>query len=256
MKEFLEENLVKILEAIIVFLLIVILIIIVFDIKIPKKDSKEVNESNDVALVSESNKIDDTKNDEEKEKKEEDSKFYVDIKGAVKKPGVYEVDKTMIINDVIKLAGGLKSNASTKYLNLSKKVSAEMVINIFTNTEVKKLNITESEECKASSEDISSCATACVVESGASSTENGEQESNNTSNESSKTETNQASGKVNINVASLEELMTISGIGESKAKAILEYRNTKGKFNSIEDIKNVSGIGDALYAKIKDSITV
>ena len=254
MKEFLEENLVKILEAIIVFLLIVILIIIVFDIKIPKKDSKEVNESNDVALVSESNKIDDTKNDEEEEK--EDSKFYVDIKGAVKKPGVYEVDKTMIINDVIKLAGGLKSNASTKYLNLSKKVSDEMVINIFTNTEVKKLNITESEECKASSEDISSCATACVVESGASGTENGEQESNNTSSESNKTETNQASGKVNINVASLEELMTISGIGESKAKAILEYRNTKGKFNSIEDIKNVSGIGDALYAKIKDSITV
>ena len=254
MKELLEENLVKILEAIIVFLLIVILIIIVFDIKIPKKDSKEVDESNDVALVSETNKIDDTKNDEE-EKKEE-SKFYVDIKGAVKKPGVYEVDKTMIINDVIKLAGGLKSNASTKYLNLSKKVSNEMVINIFTNTEVKKLNITESEECKASSEDISSCATACVVESGASGTENGEQESNNTSNESSKTETNQASGKVNINVASLEELMTISGIGESKAKAILEYRNTKGKFNSIEDIKNVSGIGDALYAKIKDSITV
>lgn len=254
MKEFLEENLVKILEAIIVFLLIVILIIIVFDIKIPKKDSKEVNESNDVALVSESNKIDDTKNDEEEEK--EDSKFYVDIKGAVKKPGVYEVDKTMIINDVIKLAGGLKSNASTKYLNLSKKVSDEMVINIFTNTEVKKLNITESEECKASSEDISSCATACVVESGASSTENGEQESNNTSSESNKTETNQVSGKVNINVASLEELMTISGIGESKAKAILEYRNTKGKFNSIEDIKNVSGIGDALYAKIKDSITV
>lgn len=254
MKEFLEENLVKILEAIIVFLLIVILIIIVFDIKIPKKDSKEVNESNDVALVSESNKIDDTKNDEEEEK--EDSKFYVDIKGAVKKPGVYEVDKTMIINDVIKLAGGLKSNASTKYLNLSKKVSDEMVINIFTNTEVKKLNITESEECKASSEDISSCATACVVESGASSTENGEQESNNTSSESNKTETNQVSGKVNINVASLDELMTISGIGESKAKAILEYRNTKGKFNSIEDIKNVSGIGDALYAKIKDSITV
>ena len=105
MKELLEENLVKILEAIIVFLLIVILIIIVFDIKIPKKDSKEVDESNDVALVSETNKIDDTKNDEE-EKKEE-SKFYVDIKGAVKKPGVYEVDKTMIINDVIKLAGGL-----------------------------------------------------------------------------------------------------------------------------------------------------
>ena len=62
--------------------------------------------------------------------------------------------------------------------------------------------------------------------------------------------------KVNINNATKEQLLTLSGIGESKALAIIEYRNSTGGFKSIEDIKNVSGIGEALFAKIKDSITV
>ena len=61
---------------------------------------------------------------------------------------------------------------------------------------------------------------------------------------------------ININTASLDELMTISGIGESKAKNIIEYRSNNGKFNSIEDIKNISGIGESLFNKIKDKITV
>ena len=50
--------------------------------------------------------------------------------------------------------------------------------------------------------------------------------------------------------------MTISGIGESKAKSIIEYRNTNGNFKSVEDLRNVSGIGDSLFEKIKDKITV
>ena len=61
---------------------------------------------------------------------------------------------------------------------------------------------------------------------------------------------------VNINSASKDELMTVSGIGESKANNIIEYRTTNGNFKSIEEIKNVSGIGDALFEKIKNSITV
>ena len=60
---------------------------------------------------------------------------------------------------------------------------------------------------------------------------------------------------VSINTGTLEELMTLSGVGESKAKAIIEYRNKK-KFETIEEIKEVSGIGDALFEKIKDNITV
>ena len=62
--------------------------------------------------------------------------------------------------------------------------------------------------------------------------------------------------KVNINTADINTLTTISGIGESKAKSIIEYRNTSGNFNKIEDIMNVTGIGESLFEKIKNSITV
>lgn len=61
---------------------------------------------------------------------------------------------------------------------------------------------------------------------------------------------------ININTASLEQLMTLSGIGESKAKSIISYREENGNFKAIEDITKVSGIGQALYEKIKDYITV
>ncbi len=250
MRDFLEEHLEAILEGIIIILVIAIIVIVIFDIKIPRKEEeKQVNE---VAVATNEKEIESEKVLEI----EQDVKYYVDIKGAVKKPGVYEVNKDMIINDVITLAGGLKSNASTKYLNLSKKVSNEMVINIFTTTEVKDLNITKSEECKTSSEDISSCAAACVVESGANGTLDGEQESSSSTNNDETKKPETSNGKVNINTATIDELMNVSGIGESKAKAILEYRNTNGNFKSIEDIKNVSGIGDALYEKIKDAITI
>ena len=64
------------------------------------------------------------------------------------------------------------------------------------------------------------------------------------------------SGLVNLNTASKEELMTLSGIGESKAESIIKYRETNGAFGKIEDIKNITGIKDGVFEKIKDSITV
>ena len=63
-------------------------------------------------------------------------------------------------------------------------------------------------------------------------------------------------GKVNINTADAKTLMTLPGIGESKANSIIKYRESKGNFNSIEDIKNISGIKDGVYNKIADSIKV
>lgn len=62
--------------------------------------------------------------------------------------------------------------------------------------------------------------------------------------------------RVNINKASLEELMTLDGIGEAKAKAIIEYRNANGLFKTIEEIKNVPGITDKIFKNIKDKITI
>ena len=63
-------------------------------------------------------------------------------------------------------------------------------------------------------------------------------------------------GKININTASLSELMSLSGIGERKAQSIITYRNTNGFFKNIEELKNVDGIGDALFESIKEDITV
>lgn len=216
-------------------ILIIILIVIILGlgglifISLNKKEDKRVDE----VVVEKKEEVSIEEDNEEIEVIE----YYVDIKGAVKKPGVYKVVKGSIVNDVIGLAGGLKSNANTKYINLSYEVNNHDVINIYTNNEVKNSSIKM--ECSCPSLDISSCDNSSIV------TNNGTI-NNNGSN---------VSGKININSASKEELMSISGIGESKALAIIEYRNSN-KFNSIEDIKNVSGIGDSLYNTIKDSITV
>lgn len=178
--------------------------------------------------------------------------FYVEIKGAVKNPGVYKVNSNNIINDVIAMASGFTKKAYTKNINLSKKVSNELVIYVFTESEYKKTNtkvITEivQKECECATYDISNCTDNKVSEI-VSSDKDTVFEDNTISNEPD-------NKLVNINTASKDELMTLSGIGESKADSIIEYRNTSS-FKTIEEIKNVSGIGDALYNKIKDNITV
>lgn len=172
----------------------------------------------------------------------EDKIIRVDVKGAVKNPGVYEIASNSRINDVIEMAGGLKSNASTKYLNLSKKITDEMVINVYTNNQVKDMEIVPvvDDECVCPTEDITDCAGANVIISGSSNSESND----NTSN------------KVSLNNASKEELMTLSGVGEAKAEAIIEYRTKNNGFKTLEELMNVSGIGEAAYNKIKEYITL
>lgn len=178
-----------------------------------------------------------------------ESKWHVDIKGAVKNPGVYEISKENIINDVIKLAGGFSKNAYKNNINLSKKVSDELVIYVYSKSEYQKLNKEEEKivECNCPTYDISDCTndgSSIIVNDN----------SNNSLIVDDKNEDN-SKKLININTASLEELTTLNGIGESKAKVIIEYRN-KTKFQTIEDIKNISGIGDKAFEKIKDYITV
>ena len=164
--------------------------------------------------------------------KDNDIEVLVDIKGAVKNPGVYKLNSNSIVNDVIEAAGGLLKNASTNDINLSKAIYNEMVIYVSTKDEIKnKQNATNNVIPSSSSNNAN-------IDNGG--------VSNNCINNL----------KVNINTASLEDLMTLNGIGEAKALKILEYRNTNGLFKVIEDIKNVSGIGDAFYDKIKDYITI
>ena len=90
--------------------------------------------------------------------KEKLSEFYVEIKGAVNSPGVFKVTSDNIINDVINMAGGLKNNAYTKNINLSKNVSKEMVVYVYTNYEYSLLNTKEETyECNCPKQDISVC---------------------------------------------------------------------------------------------------
>ena len=181
------------------------------------------------------------KKKEIKEEKEEDViLFQVDIKGEVRTPGIYQVKENLRVMDVINMAGGLTENANTTVINLSKKVVDEMVIIIYSNSEV--------EDFKRTKEIEQQVQESCI-----------QKEENAIKNDAcieiDNYQDGQVLGKININTATIEQLTALPGVGESKAKSIVEYRNTNGNFNTIEDIKNVTGIGDSLFAKIKDYIT-
>lgn len=186
---------------------------------------------------------------EVKEEKEVINYYYVDIKGAVTNPGVYQLDENARVIDVIKMAGNLLDNADTSVINLGKKINDEMVIIIYTKDEISKfkegnkvVEITKIIEKECICPDIIN--DACI-------NENKNIEETNDENIDITSD-----GKVSINRAGINDLMTLVGIGESKAKAIIDYRNTNGPFNKIEDIMNVSGIGESSFAKIKDFITL
>lgn len=157
--------------------------------------------------------------------------FKVDIKGAVQNPGVYEMNIGTRVIDLIEKAGGLLKDANTNFINLSKELTNEMIVWVYTDKEIEELKLSKTiieyieKECNCPSVDNSACIN------------------------------NSNSSLININTANLELLMTLSGIGESKAKLIIEYRE-KTPYTSIEDIMNVSGIGESGFNKIKDYITV
>ena len=163
--------------------------------------------------------------------------IYVDIKGSVKKPNVYKLLKGSRVNDLVSLAGGLTKNANTRFINLSKILNDGEVVVIYSNSEIEKAQKTNTIYVN----------TPCVCE---------EIKNDACYNEETDENLNTSDGKININTSSLEELMTLSGIGESKAKAIIEYREKNGSFKNIEDIVNVSGISETIYAKIKNNITI
>ena len=171
------------------------------------------NKTEDYSGVSFSNISNETNNNDEKAENRHDEKIFVDVKGAVKHPGVFETTKDKRVKDLIEEAGGLLDDADTATLNLSQKVKDQMVIYV----------LKHGEKPKQMSDGGSSSSNTDVI---------------------------------NINTANKEQLMKISGVGKTKAEAIISYREKNGDFKKKEDITKVRGIGKATFEKIKDKIEV
>lgn len=182
----------------------------------------------------------------EKIEQKQKTTYKVDIKGAVVNPGVYEMEEESRVEDVIEKSGGLTSDADTSVLNLSKSVKDEMVIIIYTTKELdsmRKGNTTIKyieKECICPKLENDACIEEKITN-----------EENNTANGNTS-----SNGKISLNNASVTELTKLTGIGEKKAQAIIEYRNQNGGFKTIEEITKVSGIGASTFEKIKDQLTL
>lgn len=253
--EFFYDQFLKLKNNVLIIIVIMLLVVIndfgLYYIMKPKNITND-NKNNQIAL---------TNFDDKKVEEVEEVKFKVDVKGEVKKPGVYEVSSLMNVSDVIGMAGGLTKKATTSTINLSKQLHDQMVIIVPNKDEIKKSVVTSTANCnlkeKVSSNDqnvVSNIKNDVLIT----------QEDLNNSADLSDTSNDKTVGDdlitssntlISINNASLSELMNIPGIGESKAKKIIEYRENNC-FNTIEDIKNVSGIGDSVFEKIKNYITI
>lgn len=227
-------------------LIVIFLIIIVIAISVYLYFNFNIEEEIKEEVVLEKLEVETDNEKDEQTKEDIIQEITFDIKGAVKNPGVYEIELGKRVNDAINLAGGLKSNADNSVINLSKKLKDEMVIIIYTKEEIKKMlegdtviKVIE-KECVCPKLENDACVEDKITN-----------EKTDVSIDESKQEE-----LVSINTASINELTSISGIGESKAKAIIEYREKNGDFEKIEDVKNVSGIGESLFEKIKDYITI
>lgn len=163
------------------------------------------------------------------------SRVYVDIAGAVKKPGVYEVDASARMFEVVDEAGGLTKEADTSLMNLAERVSDGMKI------------VIPSKGTPASNAP-DQYQTPNNTGGGSSSGSCGTSQSTGTDSRNS--------NLVNINQADVIELQAIRGIGPVTAEAVIAYREEHGLFRTKEDLKKVRGIGDKTYEKLKDQITL
>lgn len=153
----------------------------------------------------------------------------VDVSGEVNEPGVIELEEGKRIKDAIELAGGLTNKADTTNINLAYKLEDGMKIQIPSKEEKNK-----------------------TIQDNYISVDAGKNIENSEPNNIVKNK----KSIININTANQKELETLPGIGESTAQKIIKYREEKGKFKKIEELKNVSGIGDAKFEKIKEYIKV
>ena len=149
-------------------------------------------------------------------KKRAQENIFVYVCGAVQKPGVYELLPGQRICDAIEAAGGLSEQAAGDSLNQAEVLSDGQMLRVLTTEEAAAATVQPGQETAESSRD----------------------------------------GRVDINTADASALMSLPGIGQSKADAIIAYRNEHGAFKAPEELMNISGIKEGVYQKIKDSIKV
>lgn len=137
-------------------------------------------------------------------------------------PGVYELRTDARIYEALEAAGGMTEDAAADWINQAEALS-----------DGERIYVPTQEEAEESAQSVSGQWADSNGNAGGS-----------------------VSDKININTAAKEELMTLSGIGASKAESILKYRQEHGNFQSIEDLKKIEGIKDGVFNKIKDDITV
>lgn len=242
------EKIIKYKKQIIIFSVILSLITIggIYYYHYTENNIVEVKENIESELTK--NEIIEKKEEIKEEKVEKIivlKEYYVDVKGAVANPGVYKLTENSIVNDAINAAGGLNKYADTKCINLSKKIIDEMVIYVHTKSETWKILNSDTQKT------VESNVICNDVKNDAHVTETKTEEKTE-----EKVEVETINTLININTDGIDKLTTLPGIGESKAKTIIEYRETNGNFKTIEDLKNVSGIGDSTFEKIKNLITI
>lgn len=204
----------------IIYGLIIVVFILIANFAYSNNMAGIFDKSDKFSLVDEDNLDEDEDKDIDSKKEESTNDLIkkVYISGEINKPGVYQIKDGDRLEDLINEAGGLTDKASEKTLNLAQRLDDQMKIYIPNIDEENSLeNIDPNQAANISA--------------------------------SSKSEL------ININTASKEELMSLPNIGDKRADAIIEYRSAN-KFEKIEDIKNVTGIGDKFYEALKDLITI
>ncbi len=170
--------------------------------------------------ISQSSEASSSDGDDTQESGQQNQYVVVHVSGAVVAPGVYSLPAGNRVNDAVQAAGGFSQDASTSCVNLARQIQdGEQII------------ISTQEQAEQSQSSAASTATSVDASQGSNS-------------------------KININTADATKLQELQGIGPSTAQAIIDYRTQNGNFKTIEDIKEVSGIGDGKYSKIEASICV
>lgn len=213
----------KILLIVIVAIVAIISYYFIFD----RKEELLNNQEQNLEIKEEIKTNDQIENNSNEQQLEKNENIIVHVSGAVNKEGIVELKNNSRIIDAIDKAGGLKDEADITNINLAYIIEDGMKIHIPSKEEKESTIIVESN-----------------IDSGTV-----EQSNEIKSNNNKKL-------KININTATKTDLETLPGIGESTALKIIEYRKEKGKFKLIEDIKQVNGIGENKFNKIKELITV